>query len=101
MIQEPGVDEIVLPTYAVLARFRQDAPDGDEAVRLVAARLSAAGEPFQDVLVERQEGPRTWMVVARFVVVSIDGHTAVGGVVETLALSGLDPDEAWVDGQVV
>ena len=101
MIQDPGVDEIVLPTYAVLARFRQEALDGEEAIRLVAARLTAADEPFQEVLVERQDGPRTWMVMARFVVVSIDNHTAVVGVAETLALSGLRPDEVWVDRQVL
>ena len=40
------------------------------------------------------------MVVARFVLVSIDGHTAVGALHETLLAAGLVPDEIWVDRQL-
>ncbi|MCW2498568.1 MAG: hypothetical protein JWN87_244 [Frankiales bacterium] len=96
----PETGELVLPTFAVLARFRESAATSDAAVRSVAARLADRDEPFQEVLVERQEGPESWMVVARFVVVSIDAQTAVLGVSETLGGAGLAPDEVWMDRQV-
>jgi hypothetical protein len=93
-------DDVVLPTFAVLARFRQAAPDGDSAVRAVVGALTAAEEPFHEVVVERQEDAATWMVVARFVVVSLDAHTAVAGVDEALRFAALTPDEVWSDGQL-
>jgi hypothetical protein len=100
MSQAPDTHEIALPTFAVLARFCQEAADGTGAVRAVVARLTAAEEPFHEVEVERQEGEGSWMVVARFVIVSVDGHTALTGLVETLAAAGLTPDEVWLDRQV-
>jgi hypothetical protein len=96
----PDPGDPVLPTYAVLARFCETAPTGEEAVHAVVTRLAGHQEPFHEVVVERQEGASRWMVVARFVVVSVDGHTAVGGVSETLSQAGLDPDEVWLDAQV-
>jgi hypothetical protein len=90
----------VLPTYSVLARFCETAASGDEAIRGLVTRLSGHQEPFHEVVVERQESDTQWMVVARFVVVSIDGQTAVGGVSETLSAAGLEPDEVWLDRQV-
>jgi hypothetical protein len=93
-------DEVVLPTFTVLARFRQPAEDEAAAVRAVVAALSAQHEPFHEVEVERQEEPGTWMVVARFVISSVDVHLAVEGVSDTLRLAGLVPDEVWSTGQV-
>lgn len=90
----------VLPTYAVLARFRETAPSAEEAVRGLVARLRAADEPVHEVEVEREEDPGTWLVVARFVLVSVDAGTAVAGLTETLAEAGLEPDETWSAGQV-
>jgi len=93
-------DDVVLPTYAVLARFRQGATDADAAVRAVVTALTDAEEPFHEVEVERQEDAGTWMVVARFVVVSLDPHTAASGVSDTLQLAGLLPDEVWCEGRL-
>jgi hypothetical protein len=101
-IPELGDDtgETVLPTFAVLARFREPAQSAEGAVRAVERRLAAADEPFQEVTVEREEGPSTWMVVARFVMVSVDAHTAVVGLSEVLDEAGLAPDEVWADQQI-
>lgn len=93
-------DDVVLPTYTVLARFRQQAQDADAAVRAVVAALSAQHEPFHEVEVEREEAPGTWMVVARFVITSVDPQLAVQGVGETLSGAGLVPDEVWSTGQI-
>lgn len=95
---EPAED--VLPTFAVLARFAEQAPDGETAVRQVMTRLGEAEEPFHEVRVERQEDATTWMVVARFVMVSVDAGTAVAGVSETLTDAGLRPDEVWAGPRV-
>ena len=92
--------ELALPTYAVLARFREAAPTGEAAVHAVVTRLTEAQEPFHEVDVEREEAPGTWMVVARFVLVSVDSSTAVTGLSETLQSAGLRPDEVWADRQV-
>ena len=62
--------------------------------------LTAAGEPFDDIRPERAEPDGTWMVNARFVVVSVDSHTAVAGVHDTLRRGGLAVDEVWADAQV-
>ncbi len=97
MSQSPDTAEVVLPTFAVLARFRESATSGDAAVLAVQTRLTDADEPFDQVVVERQEGHTTWMIVARFVLVSVDGHTAVLGLDETLRGAVLAPDEVWVD----
>ncbi|MGZ6826975.1 MAG: hypothetical protein ACXVGH_09290 [Mycobacteriales bacterium] len=93
-------DDVVLPTYTVLARFRQQAQDADDAVRAVVAALSAQHEPFHEVEVEREEGPGTWMVVARFVISSVDPQLAVQGVGETLRGADLLPDEVWSTGRI-
>ncbi len=90
----------MLPTFVVLARFRQAASSEDEAVALVRRMLTDAGEPFDDVAPERSEPDGSWMVNARFVVVSVDSHTAVAGVHETLRRQGLAVDEVWADAQV-
>jgi hypothetical protein len=89
-----------LPTYALLSRFRVEQADEHTAVEAVRGRLSAADEPFDDVTVEREEAPGTYYVVARFVLASLDGETAVSGLFETLRAAGLDPDEVWLDAQV-
>jgi len=92
--------ELVLPTFALLARFRESGPTGEDAVRSLIVRLTEAEEPFHEVEVERQESPDAWMVVARFVLVSVDGQTAVGGLKDVLQQAGLRPDEVWVDRQL-
>lgn len=100
---EPPFDadiDPVLPTYAVLARFRQFAPDATSAVRAVVERLTLAEEPFHEVDVERVEADGLHLVVARFVLVSVDGETAVHGLHTTLVGADLEPDEVWTTGQV-
>jgi N-dimethylarginine dimethylaminohydrolase len=92
--------ELVLPTFAVLARFRETAADGEQAVAQVRERLRSHDEPVHEITVERQEGPQDWMVVARFVLVSVDAHTAIAGLQETLTSVGVPPDEVWADAQV-
>lgn len=92
--------ELVLPTFEVLARFLEPAGSGEEAVHQVEERLRAQQEPFQEVTVERDEGSDRWMVVARFVLVSVDSGTAVGGLHDTLVSAGLTPDEVWAVPQV-
>ena len=96
---EPAV-EAVLPTFVVLARFRQEADSEEGALARVRRMLTDKGEPFDDIAPERQEDAGTWMVNARFVVVSVDSHTAVAGVHETLQGHGLAVDEVWADAQV-
>lgn len=100
MNNAPDTAEVALPTFAILARFRERATTAREAIASVEARLTAAQEPFHHVDVERQEDDDNWMVVARFVLVSVDGHTAVVGLHETLMAAGLAPDEVWADRQV-
>ncbi|MCU1593564.1 MAG: hypothetical protein JWO12_956 [Frankiales bacterium] len=89
--------DVPLPTYSVMARFASDCGTREEAEREVAERLTAAKEPFQDIGVERQEDSGVWLITARFVLVSVDGHTAVVGLHETLGAAGLHPDEVWLD----
>ena len=89
----------MLPTFAVLARFTSTAGGPEDAVRDVVARLTAAAEPFHEVTVERPDG-EGFLVVARFVLVSLDAGTAVNGLHETLQLAGLAPDEVWADRQL-
>lgn len=90
--------DTALPTYAVLAQLSRPAGgSGEEAVRSVETDLRAAGAPYDLVTVERQDNDGTWRLRARFVVVSVDGETAVGGVHETLVAAGVRPDEVWLD----
>lgn len=94
-------EEVVLPTYTVLARFREPAVDGASAVRQVVERLTAAQEPFHEVTVQQEDqGERFHLVVVRFVLVSVDPQTAVAGLSETLTAAGLTPDEVWAAEQL-
>lgn len=86
-----------LPTFSVLARFRSTHETSEDAERDVAARLTAAEEPFHEVTVERHDDDGAWMITARFVLVSVDAGTAVAGLYETLNAAGLAPDEVWLD----
>ena len=97
---ETGGVETVLPTFVVLARFRESAGNEQDAVDAVRRRLAGAAEPFDDVFVERQEDDGSWMVVARFVVVSVDSHTGVAGVHDSLRTAGFAVDEVWADARV-
>lgn len=90
----------VLPTYALLARFRVEADSPDAAVRVAVAALTRAQEPFHEVAVEREDGPGLYFVVARFVLASVDGRTVLDGLYTTLREAGLAPDEVWLDAQV-
>lgn len=94
-----GGPETVLPTFVVLARFAQPGPE-EAAVAAVRRQLTEAQEPFDDVRVEREEPDGTVMVLARFVVVSVDAHTGVAGVHDDLRRAGLPVDEVWVDKRV-
>jgi hypothetical protein len=96
---EPAV-EAVLPTFVVLARFREQAESEQGALANVRRMLTDTGEPFDHIAPERVEPDGSWMVNARFVVVSVDSNTAVTGVHETLRRHGLAVDEVWADAQV-
>jgi len=87
--------EVVLQTVPVLVRLRSDAPDERAAVAEVTARLEPVRGLFDEVLVERQEDDGSFFVLGRFVTVSVDVHTAVVGVAETLAAAGVPVDEVW------
>jgi hypothetical protein len=87
--------EVTLPTVPVLARVRSEAADERAAVADVVRRLESVRGLYDEVLVERQEDDGSFWVVARFVTVSVDVHTAVGGVAETLADAGIPVDEVW------
>jgi len=95
---ENTLDEVVLPTFTVFARFRESAPDGPTAVRQVVDRLTAAREPFHEITVQEQDGGQ--LVLVRFVLVSIDAHIAVTGLSETLAAAGTGADEVWAGPQL-
>jgi hypothetical protein len=87
--------EVVLQTVPVLVRLRSDAADERAAVADVTARLEPVRGLYDEVLVERQEDDGSFFVVGRFVTVSVDVHTAVVGVTETLAGAGVPVDEVW------
>ena len=97
--QLPDDDEgagTVLPGFAVTARFRRVAETGEDAERLVRAELRSSGQPYDDAKVEPREPDGRWAVDVRFVVVSIDGETAVDGVHQTLREAGITPDDVWL-----
>ena len=87
--------DVVLETVLVLARMRSDAPDEDAAVADVRRRLDPVRGLFDDIVVERREDDGYFWVVARFVTVSTDVHTAVVGVHETLREARITADEVW------
>lgn len=96
--EENSLEETVLPTFTVFARFRERAPDGATAVRQVVDRLTAAQEPFHEITVREEDGVQ--LVLVRFVLVSVDAHTAVTGLSETLMSAGTGADEVWAGPQL-
>jgi hypothetical protein len=87
----------VLHSFAVMARFRRPAADGEQAERLVRDELVPVRGLFEDARVaDPREPDGRWAVDVRFVVASVDGETAVDGVHTTLRDAGLQPDETWV-----
>ena len=96
----PDIDEPVLPTYAVYARFPVLASGERDAIETVVSLLTAAEEPFHEIVLERLEPDGTYLVVVRFVLVSVDSQTAVFGLHQTLRSAGLGIDEVWAGDQV-
>jgi hypothetical protein len=97
-LEQASPGEVPLPTVPVLARFRSTAPDAAAAVTDVVGRIAPVREMHDDIVVERREDDGSFWVVARFVTVSVDTHTAVLGVHDTLVSAGLEVDEVWVQG---
>ena len=95
--RELFVDDDVLPTFQVFARFCVETGTAPAGVAVVTQMIAAAGERPSEVTLEREEGPGRWMIMARFVVASTDAHTAVLGVSEALAV--VRPDEVWAGYQ--
>ncbi len=98
-LDETAPVEVALPTFGVLARLRSGAPDEGGAVAEVTAQLAPVSGLFDEVAVERREDDGSWWVVASFVTVSVDAHTAVLGVHESLSTAGVPVDEVWVRGR--
>ena len=94
-LEETAPVEVALPTFAVLARLRSTAADGPAAVADVIGQVARAAGLYEDVVVERQEDDGSFCVVVRFVTVSVDAHTAVLGVHETLTREGIAVEEVW------
>lgn len=92
-------DEAVLASYEVLARFPTIAGTEQEAVATLRSRLEPERGQYDDVTVERREPDGTWMVLARFVVATVDAEAAVAGVHAELTGAGLTPDEVWAGAQ--
>ncbi|MDP9100654.1 MAG: hypothetical protein M3N21_00665 [Actinomycetota bacterium] len=88
-----------LPTFAVLVRFLEVAPDRETARDQVTQRLSARGEPFEEVTAAPHAIDGRWVVTARFVVVSVEPHTAVAGVHDSLRRDGVSFQEVWADAR--
>lgn len=95
-LDESGPGEVALPTFPVLARLRSLAPDEAAALADARGRLEPVAGMYDDVSVERREDDGSYWVVARFVTVSVDAHTAVLGVHESLAAAAVPVDEVWV-----
>jgi hypothetical protein len=98
-LDESAPVDVALPTFPVLARMRSAAADESAAVAEVTARLAPVAGLFHEVAVERREDDGSWWVVASFVTVSVDAHTAVLGVHESLSTAGIPVDEVWVTGR--
>ncbi|MDQ3503697.1 MAG: hypothetical protein M3486_08800 [Actinomycetota bacterium] len=94
-LEESAAVEVALPTFAVLARLRSTAADSAAAIADVIAQVAPAAGLYDDVVIERQEDDGSFWVVVRFVTVSVDAHTAVLGVHETLTGEGVAVDEVW------
>ena len=94
---DADAEEPPLPTYVVHARFGEQAPSLEEAVRALRARLAGAHGLYDDVRLERRDDDGTWLLDVRFVVASLNAQTAVRGVAETLADHGPAADEVWAD----
>lgn len=92
----PDEGEVVLHSFAVLARFRRRSASAEQAEALVRRELEVVRGLYDDVKVEPQEPDGRWAVDVRFVVASVDGETAVDGVHSTLREKGVPADEAWV-----
>jgi hypothetical protein len=86
----------VLPSFAVLARYRRAAASPEEAERGVREHLEPVRGLYDDARVEPQDPEGRWPVDVRFVVASVDEDSAVAGVHGTLRDAGVVPDEAWV-----
>jgi hypothetical protein len=95
-LDESGPGEVALPTFPVLARLRSLAPDETAALADARGQLQPVAGMYDDVSVERREDDGSFWVVARFVTVSVDAHTAVLGVHESLAAAAVPVDEVWV-----
>lgn len=95
-LTESGPGEVALPTYPVLARLRSIAPDEAAALTDARQQLSPVVGMYDDVTVERREDDGSFWVVARFVTVSVDAHTAVLGVHGALSDARVPVDEVWV-----
>lgn len=98
-LDETAPVEVTLPTFTVLARLRSAARDEPAALADVTGRLAPVSGLFDDVAVERREDDGSWWVVASFVTVSVDAHTAVLGVHESLSAAGVPVDEVWARGR--
>lgn len=96
-LDEAAPAEVALPTVPVLARVRSEAPNETAALADVTRRLAPTRGLFDQVQVERREDDGSFWVVARFVTVSVDVHTAVVGVHDTLQRAGVDVDEVWAE----
>ena len=88
--------EVVLHSFAVMARFRRAADSAAHAEALVRDQLAVVRGLYDDARVEPQEPDGRWAVDVRFVVASVDGATAVEGVSSTLREQAVPADEAWV-----
>ena len=91
---EIGTD-VVLHSFAVVARFRRDADSAGQAEALVRRELQAVRGLYDDAKVEPREPDGRWAVDVRFVVASVDARTAVEGVSSTLREQAVPADEAW------
>ena len=96
-LSEADPAQVALPTFPVLARLRSAAADEGAAVADAAARLEPARGLYDELWIERREDDGSFWVVARFVTVSVDAHTAVLGVHESLTEAGVAVDEVWVE----
>lgn len=94
---ETDASEVPLPTFPVLARLKSSTADSAGALADVSGRLAPARGLYDEVRVERQEDDGSFWVLARFVTVSVDAHTAVLGVHESLVEAGVAVDEVWVE----